>query len=428
MSDSLDMVDPHERFHKSSEKKQGDERDPVQTDRDRLLYSNAFRRLAGVTQVTSPIEGDIVHNRLTHTLKVAQISRRLSEQLIRDSDNGRNAELKDCGGIEPEASEASAFAHDLGHPPFGHIGEQQLNRCLKGDVQEGYEGNAQSLRIVSKLSVRVSNEDGLNLTRRTLDGLMKYPWLYRKDKKKWGAYTEEKEIFEWVREGKSDDTRSLEAEVMDWADDITYAVHDVDDFYRAGMIPLRELANTSSDESQIFLDSVKQRWQDKFPERYAKWDYYEQAYKDVMQYLPLRRYSGGRKEQARVRAQCSHLITRFLSSLSLEHDQKHMLIIPEESKYEVEILKDLIWHYVIRSSSLKTQQKGNKLVIKTLFNIFRGDKNCELVPPWIAAEIDYDCSKKRRAADIVSSLTDNQALRLYQRLTGYHPGSIRDWG
>src|ERR1700722_5092020 len=149
----------------------GDQRQPGQRDRDRILYTTSFRRMAGVTQVATPIEGHIFHNRMTHTLEVAQFARRLAEKLI----DGQRTEAERRGGIDPEVVEAAAFAHDLGHPPFGHIAELELDELgRKHGAVDGFEGNAQSFRILTKVAAHRSRYKGLNLTRATLNAVLKY--------------------------------------------------------------------------------------------------------------------------------------------------------------------------------------------------------------------------------------------------------------
>ena len=145
-----------------------DIRDPAQRDYDRIIYSSAFKRLVAVTQVVSPAEGHVFHNRLTHSLRVAQLARRLAQKLLK-ADQQKAAAV---GGINPDVAEAAAVAHDLGHPPFGHVGEQELRSQLEASpasVWDGFEGNAQSFRIVTKLALRSPNIPGLNLTRATLN-------------------------------------------------------------------------------------------------------------------------------------------------------------------------------------------------------------------------------------------------------------------
>ncbi len=206
----------------------------------------AFRRLAGVTQVAGPREGHIVHTRLTHTLEVAQIARRLAENLVRAQPDL----VVQHGGIDADVVESAALAHDLGHPPFGHVAEKELDRLVvEAGVSEGYEGNAQSFRIITKLAFHgeggLSGLPGLDLTRASLRAILKYPWKRAEQgyhSKKWGLYSSEIEDFAFATEGADgSEIPCLEAQLMTWADDIAYAVHDTEDFYRAGLIPLERL-------------------------------------------------------------------------------------------------------------------------------------------------------------------------------------------
>jgi dGTPase len=187
-----------------------------QRDRDRILYSSAFLRLGYVTQVAAPEVGHTFHSRLIHSLKVAQVARVLAQQFKLQRQRGEldpvSAILVDA--LDENATEAAALAHDLGHPPFGHLAEKVLqDRSNQGHAT--FEGNPQSFRIVTRLAVRSVDIPGLNLTRRTLNGILKYPWLHaeepRKHAEKWGAYDGDKEYFFWAREGMQQETRTLEA-------------------------------------------------------------------------------------------------------------------------------------------------------------------------------------------------------------------------
>lgn len=405
------------------------ELEPAKRDRDRVLYCNALRRLAGVTQVTSPMEGEVVHNRLTHTLKVAQVGRRLAERLLIETPPEM---LRSIGGIDPEVVETAALAHDLGHPPFGHVGEQELHRLLRERGEEGYEGNAQSFRIVTKLAVRDADHAGLNLTRATLNAMLKYPWqrAARCAERKWGAYASEAEDFEWVRGGVTSDAPCIEAQIMDWADDITYGVHDVDDFFRAGIIPMHLLA-LDDDEREQFLNSTRERWGQTHPSRTDPWVRYTDAFAHIMAMMSIRRpYTGNRGEQALLNRIRSDLISRFISAPVISVDgpggEAH-LAIPAEIQAEVAILKALDWYYVIESSAYHTQQLGFRRIVRELFDVYCEDRAGDLVPSWLGAELDHGASAPRRASDILSALSDLQALRMYHRLTGLAPGSIRDW-
>ncbi|MET1133467.1 MAG: dGTP triphosphohydrolase, partial [Aeromicrobium sp.] len=197
-------------------------RTSFERDRARILHSSALRRLAGKTQVMGAGTDDFVRNRLTHSLEVAQVARELGKSL----------------GCDPEIVDSAALSHDLGHPPFGHNGETALNEVAASIG--GFEGNAQTLRILSRLEAKSFDAQGrsvgLNLTRATLSSCVKYPWRRgERDTAKFGVYEDDLRVFEWLgTQGRL----TLEAQVMDLSDDIAYSVHDVEDGVVGGWFSL----------------------------------------------------------------------------------------------------------------------------------------------------------------------------------------------
>ena len=188
-------------------------------------------------------------------MQVAQVGRSLAQRLRKLSPQ----EVEDVGGFDPDVVKAACLAHDIGHPPFGHIAEEELND-LAGQAFGGFEGNAQSLRVITNLDSKSDRHRGLDLTRATLAALLKYPWQKDgnpKKPKKWGAYQTEVRDFNFARELNSPLPlqRTIEADLMDWADDVTYAVHDIEDFYRAGLIPMHLLVRFQPNRKRFLEDN-----------------------------------------------------------------------------------------------------------------------------------------------------------------------------
>lgn len=388
------------------------------------------------------------HNRLTHTLEVAQIGRRLAEKLITEQPDEASA----LGGVDPEVVEAAALAHDLGHPPFGHIAEEELDELIRAEtVADGFEGNPQTFRILTTLAVRHDELIGLNLTRATLNASIKYPWPRADDGdryRKWAAYSSERELFDWVRtDSPGDDRKCVEAELMDWADDIAYAVHDLEDFYRAGLVPLDRLAERH--ETEAFISDLFARWSRIGVKSKVGPDEATKILIGLVGSAPVGGpYSGTREQRAALRTLTSSLVGRYVRAIRLHvprDESEDRVSVHEEQRLEVKLLKELTWHYVIRNPALAAQQYGQRQVVRDLFGIFL-EGSTALPTDWqrnvlprgfsdVLANLEEQSGESRPlsndvrvrvAADAVAALTDQQALDMHRRLTGHDPRSVFD--
>jgi dGTPase len=391
-------------------------RTPFERDRDRVLYSDAFRRLGSITQVVMAGEGRFFHNRLTHSLKVAQFGRRTA-QILKQRDSSL--------AIDADVVETACLIHDIGHPPFGHAAEEELNTLLKD--AGGFEGNAQSFRVITELSLRRRGERGLNLTRATLNASLKYPWAKRDDKKggkKWGYYQVDARAFRFARQLTKGDDRCLEAEIMDWADDVTYAVHDLSDHYRAGMIPLDQLLH-GGPARQRFLDSRRPE------EREPAETFFENLGK-TRTFEELHRPFDGSEDQ---RAALSWFSSQMINELILQPTVKREhLDIPEHAGFKVAQLKGLMEEFIFNHPALAAQQYGQRRVIKELFEIFSKNADGEGTMGIIPREYRHlfkpgksnEDNRARHVGDLIAGLTEREALHHYQRLTGSVPGTVLD--
>ncbi len=409
-------------------------RTEAQRDRDRVLYSSALQRLGGITQVSPPESGYAFHTRLIHSVKVAQVAQRIAQRLKKRSGGGAAIEAL-LAALDVDAVEAAGLAHDLGHPPFGHIAETELKLLAVGAELDGFEGNAQSFRILSRLGTAgpfTAKSTGLNLTRRTLNGTLKYPWLRNSEeparKEKWGAYPPDSESFAWVRRGwpaEAEKTKSLEAEIMDWADDVTYAVHDVDDFYCAGLIPLDRLR---SDREELLRFQEYMRAKGIRAEVVAA---AERLYEDNLGLGIADPYEGRLDQRAGLRAAGGGLIGRYVQAVTLlEEGGGVFFSVPEELVSEVGMLKQLTWFYVIDRPSLAIIQEGQRRVIRTLFESYNDAierKQYRLFPPGYVERLEgaeTDPAKVRAVIDLIAGLTEAAAVQIYQRLCGHSTGSL----
>jgi dGTPase len=414
-----------------------------QRDRDRVLYSDAFARLDAVTQVSLASEGALFHNRLTHSLKVAQIGRRLAERFQAEANRDRviASTVEQLGGLDPDVVEAACLAHDLGHPPFGHVGEEELNKWVSGKgLADGFEGNAQSFRIITRLAYATEEAGGLNPTAATLNAVLKYPWSRREGIPKWGYYESERDQFEWAREqlGLIQDVRSLEARLMDWADDVTYAIHDVEDFFKAGLIPLNALSEAiRQDPDSIppdwdpILRRVEANWSPS-PE-YPRYDPDKAliAARGLANFPLTGSFGGTRSDRTALLDWSSVQIGQLIDGTSIGQED---LIIRDEARFRVEVLKALTKEFVIFGPALATQQVGERRIIKNLLRTLWGclqDGTTHVLPPRVQQEaedvaVDDRDAQVRLIADTVAQMTEFEALRLHQRFSGVGLGSVTE--
>jgi dGTPase len=375
-------------------------RSPFERDRARVLHSHAFRRLADKTQVETPGEDDFPRTRLTHSLEVAQIARELGGAL----------------GCDPDVTDAAGLAHDLGHPPFGHNGEEALD-LIAIDIG-GFEGNAQTLRILTRLEPKVIDGSGvsagLNLTRAVLDATVKYPWPRPPGGGKFGFYADDRAAFEWMRAGVPDGRRCLEAQVMDWADDVAYSVHDLEDGVHAGLIQVAGLDETERAELCKIAADLYSPWT---PDELA-------PVLDTLLALPSLRDLGLRDRSfaalAAAKRATSELTGRFVGAAVAatravagtgalaRYDAE--LVVPESIAAECALLKAVAARYVMFRPEARRRQAAQKRLLTELV------EKLVVAPNRLAASArdSWDAASNggarlRVVIDQVAQLTDSAA-------------------
>lgn len=413
-------------------------RSPQERDVDRVKYSSAFARLAGITQVTAPEGGHVFHNRLIHSLKVSQVARRSAERLekLRRDGHLTGAAAAIVEQMDIDSAEAAGLAHDLGHPPFGHIAEDELQGCSRPHGAD-FEGNAQSFRIITRLATR-DGTPGLHLTRQTLGATLKYPWLREpenpKRNSKWGAYDSDRDAFAFARDHLGHDERTIEAELMDWADDLTFAIHDADDFYRAGLLPLDRLVDPRGAEARVFvglLGEAKEAAPQLWPAKHEPHDLVAAVEEVLGLYGPVTPYEHTRARRGEMRIFASELIGRYLEAFSLSHDDttgKARLAIDDEAARQVTALKMLTVCYVIRRPQLAVVQRGQRQIIRDLyawyFEATQRRDTYRLLPAEareelpIAPDETNQYARSRVVVDLLSGLREDAAYELHARMSG----------
>jgi len=393
-----------ERFLNEPAKRPG--RTEFMRDRARVIHSAALRRLAAKTQVAVPWENDFQRTRLSHSLECAQIGRELGESL----------------GADPDLQDTACLAHDLGHPPFGHNGEEALADIAKDFG--GFEGNAQSFRLLVRLEAKTVGVDGtsigLNLTRASLDGATKYPWPRSQNPRKFGVYDDDLEVFNWMRTGAPVDKKCIEAQIMDWSDDCAYSVHDLEDAIFVDQISVK---NFERDLAQIYSvmkidygsDATEQEAADAHKRLAAlsAWPHY---------------YDGTLRSLARLKDSTSQLIGRFVLAAEVETRRVHgdgplsryiaNLEIPREQIVEVDFLKAIAGYYLINAAHSQDRYAKQQIIIAELVEMLTACAPYELDSIFVKAwnEADDETARMRVIIDQVAALTDPGAYVLHARL------------
>lgn len=506
-----DQTDPRTSRRWREDPLQGDlAASPFRADRDRVASSPFFGRLAGVTQVVSPSgSGLLLHNRLTHSLKVAQIARAIAERLTADPEI--DALLEKLGGCDPDVVEAAALAHDLGHPPFGHLGEEILDRIARHrfNLPDGFEGNAQSFRIVTTTDARGPRGVGLDLTAAVRAALLKYPWTRIGHPRphpsgmavpprgateppdapgtgspKFSAYVTELTELTQARAafaGRIEPwQQTVEASVMDTADDIAYAIHDLDDFHRVGVLQhatvsaelgewqgrAAELATLDADgldvESRLpgrALEALRRRlhlrdsWivdDDAFAEAVEK---VRVELVDGLLAVPFDGSVAAEQALARFTARWTARLVTGVRVTDAPTTRSGHVLLATEQWHEVQVLKFVHRHFVLLRPDLALQQRGQARLLSSLveeLELWTTDrKQADRLPRRLhdllaQAEHQYATlartqpallagatggapagpdavralARGRAVVDFVASLTDSQAAALLDALTG----------
>jgi dGTPase len=401
------------RFAAEPAKDTGADRGPFARDRARVLHCAALRRLAAKTQVYTAGVDDFPRTRLTHSLEVAQIAREMGNRL----------------GCDPDIVDTAGLAHDLGHPPFGHNGEDALDAVAT--AAGGFEGNAQTLRVLSALEAKVVDGDGasrgLNLTRATLDACCKYPWpRVGGEPKKFGVYADDLPVFRWLRDGAPDRRRCLEAQVMDWADDVAYSVHDIEDGVHGGYLTAARVADP--DERAALCAQVAATYSNESPSDLAA--VLDELLTDPV-VAPLSAYDGSHRAAVALKQATSALIGRFVAAAvqntRLRHGDGPLrryaadLFVPRRTRAECALLKGMALRYIILGrTGAEARYDRQRELLQDLVHVLtlRAPDALDplFAPRWRAAPSDP--ARLRVVIDQVASLTDTSAVAWHRRLTG----------
>lgn len=439
-----------QRRYRESPPSPKDHRHPTERDRDRVLHSAAFRRLQGKTQVFGIGQADFYRTRLTHSVEVAQIARAIAHNLLVEQPL-----LSRC--LAPELAEAAALAHDLGHPPFGHAGEQTLDACMREVSAESkksgksvlrFEGNAQTFHILVAAEPKSPTYPGLNLTRATLAGVMKYPYEQdvRNDK---FIFTSDLPMAKWAlhqgggilktqgRPGRHKLRTSIACQVLDWADDCAYSVHDVEDALQAQFLHPGDL------EDSPFARRVFNHYEETREEETAPRLTFQEVRERLLDLGKRIRFQGEGDERAHRKAAMRNILNDLITSVSVKEFQNSKradfswrLIVPSEARILSVLCKSVIWEAVITDPRVAAMSTKGREILRDLFQLLMGEvldkKSVSLFPRYYRPIIEDSLEGGQREAaravcNFLALLTDMDALRFHALLRGSKASSIFDF-
>jgi len=385
--------------------RKGDSRTFFEKDRSKIIHSSAFRRLQGKTQVFGLGGSDFFRTRLTHSLEVSQIGKGLAINLK---------------VADPDLVELACLTHDIGHPPFGHAGESKLKELMKDFG--GFEGNAQNLRIIHHLESKYADVPGLNFSRASVDSILKYNTKYSEldkslDISKWKFYYDEDEkLVNWTKERSPSSERSIECEMMNWADDIAYSTHDLEDGIKAGMISYEK------------IEKMEKRVRDEINNRNLTWK--DEIWNSVIKQIKELSEIKGSHHYIKVKRKemISKLISDLITSTKVIKRKNYRnyptrywytLKIPSDKKLKCEMMKCLVWEMIISDPRIATLTRKGQNLVGELFEQFVSSDEWtdKMFPLDFREKLENEQESRHRVVcDYIAGMTDSYALRMYSRL------------
>jgi dGTPase len=418
----------------ASRRRTDDPRSEVAVDRDRLVHSHAFRRLQRKTQIVGLHSIDFFRTRLTHTIECAQLGRAIAQRL---TDGSWEQVVPDPAHL-PDLVEAACLAHDLGHPPFGHTGEEALDELLAEQWGMRFEGNAQSFRIVTLLEPKkykrlespVARPLGLDLTRATLRAMTKYPWtesqVGERGTRKFGVYDDpwDTEVHAWLWDGEPDGARrTLATEIMEAADDIAYAVHDIEDGTWARLIPVDQIVQLEPWAIERVAAMAARRNPGMFADAASE---VADELRTLFGPLESKAWARGpfdrsRASEAGLKSFCSALTEDLLRSVTAGGVLQWTGNEPVQRR--IAVLKAIIWVWLIEPPELVTRRHGQRRIIRQLFDGYLAEPR--MLPyqdEWQRLPDDAR-ARARFVCDHVASMTDTYAYHVHAEMYGTSAGA-----